>query len=421
MRILRLQGYHPHTAVWEARIAATVAAAPELADAGWETQQDALAQLGHPAVDGFAAALRDRGHDAHDLQFKLPHVRRAFLTEHDLSPALVDDAAGFLRAVVDVIHPDVILERDHGLLRSVGIARLRREFPSVSRVLLHHAVPHLDATVAEADGVLVVCPAYRPAYTAAGARRVDVLANAFYAPALPHVRTGPRDLPLTFSGRSGFGGGSGKWSRYEHLHELMTRTPLECWLGDDDKATVLGVSPVAVRSRTRTVLARLLRRDVGSPRTGAPDGHDDPTGNGPGRTPPAAWRPPLRPLGARFPGRVHPGVHGLDMLALLARSRVAFNRGPDREGDCSGTFRIFEATAMGAALLTERTSDLGDHFAIGEEVVAYRDVDDCVAAARDLLHDEDRCAAIAEAGRRRTLRDHTWAGRAAEVERLLSA
>ena len=416
MRILRLQGYHPHAAAWEPRIAAHLAATPGLSDAPWEAQQDALAELAHPAVDGFAAALRGRGHDAHDLQFRLPHVRRAFLRDHGLDAALAADDATFLRTVLDVLRPEVVLERGHGLLRAVGIGRLRREFPDVARVLVHHAVPHLDATVAEADAVLVVCPAYRPAYLAAGARRIGVLANAFYAPSLRFLDATRRDLPMTFSGRSGFGGGSGKWSRYEHLRDLMERTPLECWLGDGDKATVLGVSPEALRARMLGSAAELRRRLLGRP---LPAPGTDP--EGPERRPPADWRPPLRPLGARFPDRVHPGVYGREMLELLGRSRIVFNRGPDREGDCSGTFRIFEATAMGAALLTEHTSDLGDHFRIGEEVVTYRGVDDCVAAARELLQDDERRTAIAAAGRRRTLRDHTWAGRAELVERLLTS
>lgn len=413
MRILRLQGYHPHAAAWERRIARFLAADPTLRELPWEAQQDALAALGHPAVDGFAAALQARGHTAHDLLFKLPHVRTAFLRDHDLPAGLAADDAAFAAAVVRVLEPEVVLERDVGLLRAVGVDAVRRAAPSVRHVLVHHAVPDVGPPLPDVDAALVVCPAYGDLYRRAGARRVEVLNNAFYAPALAHLAPGARDVALSFVGRSGFGG-AGKWSRYEHLADLMARTPLECWLGDGDKPMVLGMSRAALRARITGGLARLARplrsRDPGV----LPDADH------PERRPPDDWRPPLRPLSSRFPDRVHPGVFGVDMLAVLGRSRITFNRGPDREGDCAGTFRIFEATAMGAVLLTEATSDLADHFVPGGEVVTYRDVDDCVRVVEELLADPARLDAIAAAGRRRTLTDHTWTPRAVRLEEILA-
>ena len=415
MRILRLQGYDPHPGAWHARVAAHLAARPDLAARPWEAQQDALAELGHPAVDGFAAAMRARGHEAWDVLHRFPHVRRAFLRDHDLPLTLADDTARFVLAVGDALRPDVVIERDVGALAAVGVGALRRAVPSVGAVLLHHAVPHVDATTAEVDAVLVVCPAYRGLYREAGARRVEVVNNAFYAPALAHVPELPRDVDLAFVGRSGFGGGAGKWSRFHHLEELMERTPLRCWLGDGDKPMLMGMSRAALRSRVRSTVARTVRplRRGARTRAATVDPH-------PQRRPPGDWRPPLRPLAARFPDRVRPGVYGREMLEVLARSRIVFNRGPDREGDCAGTFRIFEATAVGAVLLTDHTSDIGDHFRVGEEIVTYRDMDDCVTTVHELLEDEARRAAIAAAGRRRTLADHTWAARSALVEAVLT-
>ena len=416
MRILRLQGYHPHPAAWDRRIADLLTADPALRERPWRDQQDALATLGHPAVDGFAAAMRARGHEAEDLLFRLPHVRAAFLRDHDLAPALADDAAAFAVAAVRALDPEVVVERDVGLLRAAGVDAVRRAAPGLRRVLVHHAVPDVGPVLADVDAALVVCPAYRPLYAAAGARRVEVLNNALYTPALAHVPPAERDVPVSFVGRSGFGG-AGKWSRFEHLAELMTRTPLECWLGDEDKPMLLGMSRAALRARAAAAVGRLvapLRGRGGPTRPADEDDHEHPE-----RRPPDGWLPPLRPLSHRFPARVHPGVFGLEMLEVLGRSLIAFNRGPDREGDCAGTFRIFEATGMGALLLTEATSDLSDHFVPDVEVVTYRDVDDCVRLVGELLADPDRLAAVAAAGRRRTLADHTWAARGAELEAVL--
>jgi spore maturation protein CgeB len=85
--------------------------------------------------------------------------------------------------------------------------------------------------------------------------------------------------------------------------------------------------------------------------------------------------------------------------------------------------RLYEATGMGALLLTDWKDDLGDIFETDREVVTYRSPEECAEKARYYLDHPDERAAIAEAGQRRTLRDHTWLKRMEEfvgiVERHL--
>jgi spore maturation protein CgeB len=62
-------------------------------------------------------------------------------------------------------------------------------------------------------------------------------------------------------------------------------------------------------------------------------------------------------------------------------------------------------------------------FEPGAEVVGYRTADECVKAIDHLLSHEPERSRIAQAGHARTLREHTYAGRMAElvalVQRLL--
>jgi spore maturation protein CgeB len=81
--------------------------------------------------------------------------------------------------------------------------------------------------------------------------------------------------------------------------------------------------------------------------------------------------------------------------------------------------RLFEATGMGALLLTEAAPNLGELFVPGQEVGTYAGADELVARIRALLDDEDRRAAIAAAGQRRTLADHTYERRMVELDRIL--
>ena len=83
---------------------------------------------------------------------------------------------------------------------------------------------------------------------------------------------------------------------------------------------------------------------------------------------------------------------GLDMYRLLAESRVTLNRHIAAAEGNANNMRLYEATGVGALLLTEDAPNLRDVFEPGEEVVAYTSADDLVEKARHYLEHEDERA-----------------------------
>jgi hypothetical protein len=81
--------------------------------------------------------------------------------------------------------------------------------------------------------------------------------------------------------------------------------------------------------------------------------------------------------------------------------------------------RLYEATGVGAFLLTEAHSNLAELFEPGVEVGTYRDDDDCLETIARYLDDETGRRTIAAAGQARTLRDHTYRQRAAELVEIV--
>ena len=77
--------------------------------------------------------------------------------------------------------------------------------------------------------------------------------------------------------------------------------------------------------------------------------------------------------------------------------------------------RNFEIPGCGGFTLTGRADNLEDYYAIGREVVCYDSVPDLVEKVRYHLARQDERMAIAEAGYQRTIREHTYAHRFAEV------
>lgn len=101
---------------------------------------------------------------------------------------------------------------------------------------------------------------------------------------------------------------------------------------------------------------------------------------------------------------------GREMYQILHSSKVTLNH-HGNVAPYANNMRLFEATGVGAFLLTDWKANLGDMFEVGKELVAYRSPEECAELIRYYLdHDEER-EAIARAGQARTCREHTYANR----------
>ncbi len=106
------------------------------------------------------------------------------------------------------------------------------------------------------------------------------------------------------------------------------------------------------------------------------------------------------------------------MFRILRDSRIAVNHHIGIAGEYANNMRLFEATGVGAMLLTDEKVNLGEMFEVDREVVTYRTHEECLEKIRYYLsHDRER-QAIAEAGQKRTLSDHTYRNRLAEFVEL---
>lgn len=125
------------------------------------------------------------------------------------------------------------------------------------------------------------------------------------------------------------------------------------------------------------------------------------------------------PADSRVRRRFRGEAWGLDMYRTLAASQISLNRHIDVAGEFANNMRLYESTGVGTMLLTDAKRNLGEFFAVGSEVVDYEDEDDLVAKiAYYLEHDAER-RAIADAGQRRTLAEHTYEHRMRDLVDIL--
>jgi hypothetical protein len=117
--------------------------------------------------------------------------------------------------------------------------------------------------------------------------------------------------------------------------------------------------------------------------------------------------------------RHHGEVWGLDMYRALARSRVTLNRHINVAENNANNMRLYEATGVGALLITDRKDNLGELFEVGKEVVAYSCPEEAAEMIRYYIAHPEEARAIARAGQARTLRDHTYQRRMEELVPVL--
>ncbi len=113
-----------------------------------------------------------------------------------------------------------------------------------------------------------------------------------------------------------------------------------------------------------------------------------------------------------------------DMIRVFNQSRINLNLSkastPDRgtEDDQNPEQikgRSFEIPGCGGFQLSGSAEDLDNYYEIGKEIVCFEDVDDLREKIYYYLSNEDERTTIAQAGYQRTLREHTYAHRFADI------
>lgn len=112
---------------------------------------------------------------------------------------------------------------------------------------------------------------------------------------------------------------------------------------------------------------------------------------------------------------------GLNMYEVLRRSRLSLNRHAhiDIDGKVTTNFannmRLYEATGVETCLITELRDNLSDMFVPDDEVITYSSDEECIEKIHYYLKEDKKRLAIAAAGYRRTIKEHTYLRRMGEL------
>lgn len=406
MRLLKLGVYHPTylRQFYAAR------PAPPAADS-YAAQHAALIRDAYGSSDFWTAALAPLGYETCDTVANAEPLQRTWARENDFAPAADDD---WLRAIttaqIKAFRPDALIVADYSTFDAAFIRRLRGECPSLRLVLGWCGAPYRDAAVFAAWDIVLSCVPELVAHFRAAGHQSFQLHHAFEPRILGRIDTAsPPGTDFSFIGsilkQNQFHVG-----REKILKLLVERTDLQIW---SDLRRPTGRERRGVRARQLAHDAVSAARTVGVP--------ESLLAAAPLVNRAARWesRPAAHEVDGRIARRARPPLFGLAMFQRLRDSRATLNTHIDISADSASNMRLFEATGVGACLVTDWKENLPELFEPDAEVLTYRTAEECAEKVTYILANEEQRRSIAAAGQRRTLRDHNFTHRAARIDEII--
>lgn len=110
----------------------------------------------------------------------------------------------------------------------------------------------------------------------------------------------------------------------------------------------------------------------------------------------------------------------MDMYKIFAESKIVINRHIDVAKNYANNMRLFEATGMGALLITDEKKNLETLFKVGSEIVDYENTESLIIKVKYYLKNENQRSKIAQRGQKKTLHIHSYKKRMLELSNILS-
>lgn len=369
----------------------------------YATQHQALVDDDFGWADFWTHALKPFGYDAWEPVANAKPMQIAWAKEHGVRYTSQTWLTDILTAQIKFFQPEILFADDSATFSPDFLQYLRQECPSIKLILGWCAPADVENEFEEYDLILSNVRTI-VMYLRTNGRRAEYLQHAFEPRLLQAItRVNVNKIPFSFIGS--IFSKSFHNERDMFVRTLLEKTPLEIW------SNVYYFTRLHTRiiQKSMQVLCLLPGIETRLP-----------------RIPMIRKYARLRQqLDMAFYARqeiaqkVHSSVFGKDMFQMLSQSIITLNHHGDQRWNSACNMRLFEATGVGACLLTDWKENLPDLFEPDYEVVTYRSFDECLEKVNWLLNHPQHATEIARAGQARTLRDHTFVQRAAQLHDII--
>jgi spore maturation protein CgeB len=382
---------------------------PGLAGKIYSQQQAEIFADAFGTYDSWTSALKSLGYEVTEILANARPLQRAWAGENDVSSGGSNWFYHVAASQIKQARPDILLLTDYNNFPGPWIENLRTLVPSIKLVIVWCGAPFSGHSVFTASDLVLTCiPELRERFRKLGfcSEHID---HAFNPSVLERLDADTDSGPdFTFVGQINRQNDF-HYDREKLLLQLLKNTPLKIF----SPSSELGLRDEFMAS-LRIGAYDLVRLARGAK---IPDSF---LAGIPGISSAARWTGrPRMPVNRDLKEHLLPPVFGLEMYQLLADSKITLNSHIDISPRSASNMRLFEATGVGTCLLTDWKENLGDLFEPDVEVVTYRSASECAEKVHYLLRHPEEREAIACAGRKRTLSDHTINQRMVELDGLI--
>lgn len=428
-RIVRLAGLHyPDT------IQSFLKQHPDYSRKSYDSQLSCLFQESPIYSDGFSHSFRNLGHESFELVFDFEILQKKWAQENGVFYSPNNWMFDIIIAQIEFLKPDVIFFQGTELAIPARFSKegkalnlveiLKNKFSSVRLFIMFSGYPCSADRIKGIDVLFAAAPSLVEHYHKMGFAP-HLLYHSFDESIINKLIKRDKQYDFTFVGSS-----RAPESRYWALKQLLKETNLEMWIyeheqdyqrnlqlllnGKQGLRTLIRKSLCALNIDTLKKYAELsyIPQKLRNIMTEIVKDENCKQGIRIGKMPKQTFR-------KMYPDQCHAPVMGIDMYNILSQSKITFNKHANLAWGNVGNMRMFEATGVGACLITDTGKNMRDLFEPDKEVVTYKSIDEAVEKVNYLTEHEDQQQKIAAAGQRRTLHDHTTLNRCMQIDEIL--
>lgn len=346
-------------------------------------------------ASAYTRRLNEIGIESFDIISNAPELQNSWKSEHNLSHEIA--GSELIIQQIKYYKPEVVWIDSTELLNRKWIERLRKEVNSIKIIVGHVCAPY-NSIMLEAffylDGMFSCVPCMVDELKKLGVKNVELIYHSFNRQVLDLLNSEQNTIPETnfiFTGSLYTGSGLHK-SRIEYLEKMIENNIKVSIFGnlESRKSVLLKQSMHYTINLIRSFKGEFLIDNIKFFNKYKKYGDEA-----------------INYYSKKLIESVNQPVFGLEMLKILAKSKICFNIHGEIAKKCAGNIRLFEATGVGTCLVTDWKENLPELFDIDIEVVTYKSPEECFEKVKWLMEHPHERERIAKAGQARTLKDHS--------------
>jgi spore maturation protein CgeB len=360
--------------------------------------------------DFWSHALMELDYEVMEVTANIEPLQWAWAREHEVEWRQATWLLDLAREQVIRFQPTILFVDDYSTFSYHWLTEIRQACPSIRLILGWCGAPPHDAGVFKAYDAVLSCIPELVHYFRTHGHRSFHLNHAFEPRLLGRLEELNQDIDFSFVGSINRGK-DGHGERERLLVNLASQVPIQIFTPNLDLTWTEELKTLAKGTLFRVIQAL---KWTGMPQRAL------------AKLPligqAALWSyRPLIAVHPRLKRFARPAVFGLEMYKTLRKSKVTFNHHIDISANSASNMRMFEATGVGACLITDWKDNLKEFFVPEQEVVTYKSVDECVEKVKWLLNHPQERQMIAKAGQDRTLKDHIFTQRVEQLDKIIKS